>query len=250
MKESSHVWSASRRRTGSEWSHSLRTRHPGAHLRTCPRRRGSAAVRDPDVHRRRQSRADRRRLQHLGRPRERVARHRRHRRHTRVVRVGSGLRRRLPLPRVGRGFPTHPAGHSAGLDLHRVVHPRRGGFARRTPRHDALAQHRPFPACLSQGERGSRRAVRRRRPHPDLGRGGVGSRPLPAYRQAGPRHGSGEHRREALRRTAVGATVAKLSTSDAPWPTSLRNRLPTLGTGPSNISTTRSPWRTWRRAPT
>ena len=54
----------------------------------------------------------------------------------------------------------------------------------------------------------------------------------------------------ALRRTRRGATVAKLSTSDAPWPTSLRNRLPTLGTGPSNISTTRSPWRTWRRAPT
>lgn len=48
-----------------------------------------------------------------------------------------------------------------------------------------------------------RRPVRRRGPHPDLRRCGLGRGPVPTHRAARSRHGSGEHRRPAVRRTAV-----------------------------------------------
>ena len=98
-------------------------------------------------------------------------------------------------------------GHAHCRRLHRRRHSRRGGSSRRTSRHHPLGGRRLLPEALSEGrlaaaalrDRGSRRALRRRRLCLDR------SRALHRRKALWPRH------RDGLREVAGGADAAHLS---------------------------------------
>ena len=81
------------------------------------------------------------------------------------------------------------------VDLQRRVRARGSRVARRPARDDALARGRRTRTPLSGRRRRSERAVRRQRAHPDVGRRGGRSRPVPAHDPGRLRRGGCRRRR-------------------------------------------------------